>query len=492
MIMKLSRSLFVLYVFSLLFEVLHAQNKVEEVRAVWLTTNWNLDWPSPGQTPEEQKKELRYLLDRLQQANINTIFFQARIRGNTFYRSKIEPWSPYFQKDTSVGAYAPYDPLAYAIEESHKRGIECHAWIVTFPLGTPKQVRAQGRHSVVAKYPKMTKLYMGEWYLDPGNPETRTYLLRIVDEIVSNYNVDGIQFDYIRYPESANRFPDKDTFNKYGRGKSLKEWRRDNITALVTDIHNMVKKKKPWVQISCSPIGRYRNLDPMRGRWTAYESVHQDAGLWLKTGLMDAVYPMLYYNEADFDRYVDDWIDTSNGRMVVPGLGVYRLLPSEGDWEPEDITRQIDYTRASNSKGQAFYRAANVLDNLKGILDKLGTYYEYPAKLPPLTWLDNQAPDSPMNMQVYRDANGYTTIEWKPTDSSEDQTYTVYETSTEYCDTQNASSIVMTGIHGTKIRLETEDAERGVYYTVTASDRYHNESLPCFPVFFILSRSLEK
>ena len=490
--MRLFKKLFIQCTLSLFFFPLHAQNKPEAVRAVWFTTNWNLDWPSPGKTPDEQKKELRRLLDQLQQANINTIFFQARIRGDVFYKSKIEPWSPYFQKDISVGAYAAYDPLAYAIEECHKRGIECHAWVVTFPLGTPKQVKAQGRNSVVAKYPKMTKLHMGEWYLDPGNPETKDYLLKIVDEIVSNYDIDGIQFDYIRYPESAVKFPDKDTFNKYGGGKSLKEWRRDNITALVTGVHDLVKKKKPWVQISCSPIGRYRNLDPMRGRWTAYESVHQDAGMWLKTGMMDAVYPMLYYNETDFDKYVDDWISMSEGRMVVPGLGIYRLLPSEGDWKPEDITRQIDYTRKSESRGQAFYRAANVLDNLKGIRDRLNTYYVYPAKLPPLTWLDNEAPNSPLNMQVYRDSEGYTTIEWQPADNNEAQTYTIYETDSENCDTKDVRSIVMTGIHSTKVRLETEDTERGVYYFVTASDRYHNESVPCFPVYFILSKSLEK
>lgn len=490
--MKLFKSVFVFCIFSLLLFSLNAQNKVEEVRAVWFTTNWNLDWPSPGQTPEEQKRELRRLLDRLQEANINTIFFQARIRGDVFYKSKIEPWSPYFQKDISVGASAAYDPLAYAINECHKRGIECHAWVVTFPLGSPKQVKAQGRNSVVSKYPGMCKLHLGEWYLDPGNPETKNYLLRVVDEIVSNYDIDGIQFDYIRYPESAVKFPDKDTFNKYGTGKSLKEWRRDNITALVTDIHDLVKKKKPWVQISCSPIGRYRNLDPMRGRWTAYESVHQDAGLWLKTGKIDAVYPMLYYNETDFDKYVNDWISMSEGRMVVPGLGVYRLLPSEGNWKLGDITSQIDYTRKSTSRGQAFYRAANVLDNLKGLKDALAIYYEYPAKLPPLTWLDNEAPNSPINMQVYRDAEGYTTIEWQPADTSELQTYTIYETATENCNTSDVRSIVMRGVHGTKVRLTTEDAERGVYYTVTASDRYHNESVPCFPVFYILSKSLEK
>lgn len=490
--MRFTQIIFSIIITSLLLVSVQAQNKADEIRAVWFTTNWNLDWPSPGQSPEGQKREMRQLLDRLQQSNINTIFFQTRIRGDVFYRSQIEPWSPYFQKQIAPGSTSAYDPLAYAIEEAHKRGIACHAWFVTYPLGSPKQVKAQGKHSVVSKYPSMCKLHLGEWYLDPGNPATKDYLVKLVDEIVSNYDIDGIQFDYIRYPESAAKFPDKDTFAKYGKGKKLQEWRRDNITALVDDIHDAVKSKKPWVQISCSPIGRYRNLDIQRGRWTAYESVHQDAGLWLKTAKMDAVYPMLYYNETEFGAYVDDWLKVSEGRFVVPGLGVYRLIKSEGDWNPEDIISQVEYTRDSESRGQAFYRAANVLDNMKGILDRLEPYYEYPAKQPALKWLNDEAPDFPVDVQVYRDDEGLVVIEWKSSNNIEGQIYTVYETSEESVDTNDPRNIVMTGIRTNKIRLDVPDSERGVYYSVTASNRFYNESVPCFPVFFILSRQLEK
>lgn len=489
--MKFFKHIILAYIFFIPF-LLKSQDKPYEVRAVWLTTNWNLDWPSPGKTPDQQKKDLIRILDQLQEANFNTIFFQVRIRGDVFYKSKIEPWSPYFKKDIAVGSSASYDPLEFVIQECHKRGIECHAWFVTFPLGSPKQVKNQGKQSIVSKQPAMCKLHQGEWYLDPGNPATKTYLLSLVNEIVSNYDVDGIQFDYIRYPESAKKFPDKDTFRKYGSGKSLEQWRRDNITDIVSDINNFVKRQKPWVQVSCSPIGRYRNLDPMRGRWTAYESVHQDAGLWLQSGRIDAVYPMLYYNETDFNKYVDDWISVSDGRLVVPGLGVYRLLPSEGNWVADDIIRQVGYTRVGKAQGQAFYRAANVLDNYKGIKDSLSNYYTYPAKLPPLKWLYNVAPNSPVDLQVYKNGEGLTVIEWQPADSSLDQTYTIYETSLENCDINDPSKIVIRGIHQNKMVLKTEDIEQGVYFSVTASDRFHNESVPSFPVFFILSSTLDK
>lgn len=469
-----------------------AQNPETEVRAAWLTTNWNLDWPSSSMSPEDQQRELGQILDQLQDANFNTVLFQVRIRGDVFFQSKIEQWSPFISNNKTIGSITPYDPLAYAIQECHKRGLECHAWIVTFPLGSKRQVKEQGRSSVVARFPQLCKLYKDEWYLDPGNPEAQKHILRVVDEIVTNYDVDGIHFDYIRYPEAAARFPDKDTFVKYGKGESLSDWRRQNINTLVSNIYDQTKQKKAWVQVSCSPLGRYKDLDPLKGTWTAYSSVHQDAGKWMKDGKMDAIYPMLYYNDAKFGTYVDEWIKTSDGRLVVPGLGVYRLMPKEGNWTINDITGQIDLVRESGAAGVSYYRVGNVLSNIKGVKDAVKQYYDYPAKLPSMKWLDDTAPLSPLDMQVYRDENGVTTIEWASSDSSEGQVYTVYESSTENFDIKNVKGIVATGLRGNKIQLETPDVEEGIYYAVTASDRFHNESVPCFPVYYILSKSLEK
>lgn len=474
--------------------LLSAKDHNTEIRAVWLTTNWNLDWPSsPRVSAEKQKKELTDILNQLQEANFNTVLFQVRIRGDVFYRSQIEPFSPFFQKNTAIGSKIEYDPLAFVIEECHKRGLECHAWFVTYPVGTKKQVAAQGRQSVTKKYPQICKLYNGEWYLDPGEPQTNKYILSLVNEIVENYDIDGIHFDYIRYPENAKKFPDNATFRKYGKGKSLNEWRRNNITNLVSEIHQQVKDKKPWVQISSSPLGRYKSLNPMRGTWTAYESVHQDAGLWLQSGLMDAVYPMLYYNEDNFHLYVNEWQKTSGGRFVIPGLGVYRLEKSEGDWSPNSLTKQIDDTRTNAASGQAYYRAGHVLNNTKGIKSELNEYYKYPAKIPAMQWVEKNKPESPINLQVYRDQDGTVVIEWESSeDKNHDITYTLYESSLKEIDTEDPTNMIVTRYRGNKIHLNTDNSERGVYYTVTASDRYHNESQPQFPVYFILSTELEK
>jgi len=463
------------------FQFCYAQNPSVEVRAVWLTTMWNLDWPSPNLNIEGQKQQLIKILDQLKGANINTVFFQARLRGDVFYNSKIEPLSNHAKRG--------FDPLAFAIEECHKRGIECHAWFVTFPLGNKKQVDAHGRNSIVKKRPDLCKFFNGEWYLDPGNPDTRKYLLSLVDEIVRNYDIDGIHFDYIRYPDKAAKFPDGESFRRFGRGMRLDDWRRSNINQLVSEIYDNVKVLKPWVQVSSSPLGKYKELGYGQNGWTAYGSVYQDTGYWMKSGKHDAVYPMMYYKEELFYPYLEDWIRNSNYRMIVPGLGAYRLLPQEKNWGLKDITDQIDFSREKKVAGQAYFRAGNVLNNLKGIETTLKQqYYRYPAKLPAMTWLDNVAPNSPVDLEVFLNNNGQLCIRWQPDTNNEQQTYTIYCSHKEDIDINNPENILATGVRGNQVLLNMQYGEYGFYYAVSASDRFHNESVACFPAFFVHSR----
>lgn len=469
----------VVVAFWFLFVTGKGQTPAVEVRAVWLTTNWNLDWPNPNHSIELQKAHLKSILDKLQQLNINTVFFQSRIRGDVFYNSQIEPISPYAKKG--------FDYLQFAIEECHKRGIECHAWFVTFPVGSRKQVAAHGKNSVVNKKRSICKLFNGEWYLDPGNPEARTYLVSLVDEIIKNYDVDGVHFDYIRYPEKAIRFPDNDTFKKYGNGMALNDWRRNNINILVSDIYDRVKASKPWVQVSSSPIGKYKDLGAQGSSWTAYSSVFQDAIQWVNLGKHDALYPMLYYKENDFYPYLDDWKRLSSDRLLVAGIGVYQMLPSEKNWDLKNITDQIDYIRENRVGGQAFFRAGNVLDNEKGIGLNLRDYYQYPAKLPAMTWLDNIAPNSPVDLEVYKNENGKLCLKWQAYEDDEKQYYTVYCSFNEDIETNNPQNVLATGIRGNYIELDMEYGDFGLYYSVTASDRYHNESVVCFPAYFVHS-----
>lgn len=457
-----------------------------EVRAVWLTTNYGLDWPHNRTSQNEQKRELISILDNLKKNNFNTVMFQVRARGEVFYSSRIEPMSSLV---VMGGGVAKFDPLAFVLEECHKRGLECHAWIVTYPLGGDKHVKSLGASSVTKKNPSITKKFKGEWFLDPGNPRTDDYLLSIVEEIVANYDVDGIHFDYIRYPDNRGQFPDDGMYRLYGKGKTRADWRRDNITRFVKRAYDRVKQQKPWVQVSSSPLGRYRALGSPGHGWTAFETVYQDAGKWMKTGIHDAVYPMMYYKDQLFYPYVDDWLIHGNGRFVVPGLGAYQMI--ELGWSRQDIINQLDYTRRKNTAGHAFFRAENVLSNTKGILHALETYYQHPAKLPKLTWLSDSVPDKPHDLRAEKLPDGLFQLSWEEGKNDDRVTYNIYRSTTEELATDKAENILAVGVREPRIKLVIPDDDKAFYYYITISDSYHNESEVSTPAFFYHSENIK-
>lgn len=489
----MKKFLWLLSFLSLAFIVCAIDPPKHEIRAVWLTTIYGLDWPKEPATTEAgrkaQQEELRFMLDRLADANFNTVFLQVRLRGDVIYRSAIEPASKTFSG--KYGTMPGYDPLAFAIEECHKRGMECHAWFVTFPVGTDKSVKEQGKQSVVKRHPKLCKNHNGEWYLDPGVPETADYILSMVKELVNGYDIDGIQFDYIRYPEQAKNFPDKAAYNKYGKKTKLADWRRENINKMVYRIYDWVKQAKPWVQVSSSPLGKYNRIErvPNAG-WTAYESVFQDPKMWMEKGKQDMIVPMMYYLHDNFFPFVDNWVENCNGRLVVPGLGAYRMNKGEADWSVNDITDQIDYSRYYGGAGCTFFRCSNVLDNTKGLYDELkNNYYKNPALLPPLTWLNDTPPAAPSEVRVERSGDELQLSWQKPETEKEALSYTVYYSLVDSIDTSSSRSILATGIRDTVLYLPVNpNAEAGYTFCVSASSRYHIESPVSPETYYYLSK----
>lgn len=463
------------------------EHPATEIRAVWLTTNYGLDWPINRISQESQKRELINILDSLKRYNFNTVFFQVRARGEVFYNSKIEPLSSIVVS----GSYGNrnFDPLAFAIEETHKRGMECHAWMVTYPLGTDKHVKSLGAESIVKKEPTITKKFKGEWFLDPGNPRTDDYLLTIVEEIVSNYDIDGIHMDYIRYPDNRGQFPDDGLYRMYSSGKSLSDWRRDNITRFVSKLYKKVKELKPWVQVSSAPLGRYRALNERGIGWTARETVYQDAGKWMEMGIHDAIYPMMYYKDELFYPYLDDWIINSNNRILVPGLGAYQMI--ELRWSLKEIINQIDYSRNKNVHGQAYFRTENIISNTKGILNSLTKYYKSPAKLPPLKWLSDSIPSKPYDLSAEWNEEGIFELKWDCTDKNKRVTYNVYRSETNDLSVDNSLNIIATGLKDAYFSYNVENNEMAYYYYITVSDSFHNESEISTPAFFYHSYTIK-
>ncbi|MBR1838890.1 MAG: family 10 glycosylhydrolase [Bacteroidaceae bacterium] len=351
-----------------------------ELRGVWLTTLSNLDWPSrTATTPTaeaQQRAELVQMLDKLKAAGINTVFLQTRIRGTVIYPSSIEPWDACI---TGTPGRAPsYDPLQFAIEECHKRHMQLHAWVVAYPIHNAATAKRLGAQALPKRKPQLCQLCGDKWMMDPGVPGTAEHIASICAEIVRRYDVDGINLDYIRYPEHAIPFRDDATFRRYGSGNK-QQWRQQNVTRTVTQIHHAVKALKPWVQISCSPVGKYADLPLHSSRgWNARDAVSQDVIAWMRDGLMDIALPMMYFTGEHFYPFAVDWQSRATNGSIAPGLGIYFLNPREGNWTLDVVARQMNFLRQLG-QGQAFFRARFLLNNEKGIYRYCQQFYRHEA-----------------------------------------------------------------------------------------------------------------
>lgn len=443
-------------------------NPKYEVRAVWLTTIGGIDWPhsyaQSERSAEKQKEELRAILDRLQKANINTVLLQTRIRATTIYPSQYEPWDGCLSG--FPGKSPGYDALQFAIDECHKRGMEVHAWVVTIPVG---KWNSYGCRQLRKRFPRLIKRIDQDGYMDPEATQTGCYLAEMCREIVQRYDVDGIHLDYIRYPETW----------KFRIGK---DQARGNITRIVEKIHQAVKKEKPWVKMSCSPIGKFDDLSRYWSHgWNAYTKVAQDAQAWLKDGLMDELFPMMYFRDDQFFPFAIDWKEHSYGKIIAPGLGIYFLDPKEGKWNISDITSELYHLR-NIGEGHAFFRNKFLLDNHQGVYDFVTAHFNrYPALVPPMTWESNKRPQQPVTLCI-EENEGTTTLRWDNSLQYEDGTaiktpsiYNNVYASKEYpVDVHDARNLILT--RTTRRQLTTRTGNTPTYYAVTTTDGFGNES----------------
>lgn len=472
-----------------LFCALQAQDKVVpkyEYRAVWLTTIENLDWPrvlvkNPSDIAR-QKQELCVILDSLEELNVNTVLLQTRVRGDVIYPSAIEPFSHVL---TGVEGKDPgYDPLGFAIEECHKRGMQLHAWLVTMPLGKDVHIARQGKMALSRKRRALCTHYRGAWYMEPGNPETADYLVALVNEIVRKYNVDGIHLDYIRYPDRTTGYPDASLYRKYGKGLSLGAWRRKNITGIARRIYECVKSVKPWVRVSCAPLGKYDNLSRYSSLgWDARNAVFQEAQEWMRDGIMDIIFPMLYFNGNNFYPFVRDWQENSYGRHVVPGVGIYRLVPKYGGWPAMEVKRQMHTSREAGTAGTAMFRTAHLLGNAGGGRELFEVVYGAPALVPPMLWHGTR-PSAPVISESRRE-NHAVTFSWGKVAAKGGEPaikYNVYAAVGDTVDTGDIGNLVAHSLSDTLFVWNCRTAEP-LSVAVTAVDAYGVESEPAVALF---------
>lgn len=375
-----------------------------ETRAVWIATNFRLDWPPQTFDQEKQKQALIEILDNIKSKNLNTVYFQVSSNGTVLFKSSYEPFSPYITGE--VDGIASYDPLKFAVEQAHKRGLEIHAWI--------NVVRCfNGTESNILNNPNHISKRKPEWviedirdgqkslWLDPGLPEVREYISEMITEMVEKFDVDGVHLDYIRYP--GKNFDDEFSYSVHGTGLSRDEYRRKNITDLVALINKKIKAVKHYIKLGAAPIGIYKNLKGING-WEGYNEVYQDAREWLKLGIIDYVVPQIYWGFNDNPRFgavAKGWVENSFGRSVVLGIGAYK--PSV----KPDMDQMIQYARSIDADGVSFFRYENIKDqDFSSFM-----YKTYPASM---AWLDGIYPEAPTNLNYRQNESkqNYYSLSW--------------------------------------------------------------------------------
>ena len=448
-----------LFLLLLLVQDLSAQSPKHEIRAVWLTTIKGLDWPH-STVASRQRQELISILDKLQQANINTVLIQTRVRATAIFPSETEPWDPCFTGQT--GKSPGYDALQFCIDECHKRGMECHAWIVTIPVG---KWTSEGCKLLRNRYPGLIVKVGDEGYMNPEKPQTGDYISRFCQEVTRRYDIDGIHLDYIRYPETWKL-------------KVSHEQGRRNITDIVRKIHRAVKSVKPWVKLSCSPVGKYDDLTRFRsGGWNANTAVCQDAQGWMRDGLMDVLFPMMYFQGNNFYPFAVDWKEHSYGRQVAGGLAVYMLHPQERNWNLDVVTREMNVLR-NLDMGIAFFRSKFLTDNTKGIYNFTKDFNRAPALVPPMSQTGHQAPSRVQVLDVRRSMTA-DVLSWRQARDNSGGDYLVYQvyaSETWPVDIANPNNLIATRLRGTSLTVPHKGHQ--LYYAVTATDRYGQESAP--------------
>ncbi|GJQ62408.1 MAG: hypothetical protein SCALA702_14610 [Melioribacteraceae bacterium] len=342
-----------LFSFSLFGQLAH------ETRAVWVATNFGLDFPHGIRDAESQKILLRRIFKDIKEKNYNTVYFQVRANGTTFFNSEYEPYSAELTGRT--GSIPAYDPAQLSIDLAREFGLEIHAWVNTFRCfsGNDREPLLDKKHPVTAREDLVVPFYEGEtlaYWMDPGNPDTHTYLVELFSDLTTKYNFDGLQLDFIRYPGKS--FNDGTTFSRYGERRDKAEWRRDNITRFIKSLSQKVKLQNPYLKLGTTPIGIYKNPPGVYG-FEAFNDVYQDVESWINNGIIDYVIPQIYWDinsNPRFEVIAKDWLKMKGNVQIILGIGAYK---------PEvksEITSQIAISRKLGAEGIAMFRYRNISD----------------------------------------------------------------------------------------------------------------------------------
>lgn len=402
--------------FVLLSLAMFAGNPKTEFRGAWLHTVHQGQYAR--QSTAENKAYLIRQLDSLQDAGVNAIIFQVRPSADALYKSAYEPWSRFLSGKAGVAPSPAWDPLQFMIDESHKRGMELHAWLNPYRVTTSKNEKLPANH-IYQNHPEHFVTYDGKLYFDPGLPENREFINNVVRDIVSNYDVDAIHMDdyFYPYPKPGEDFPDKASYAKYGKGMKVNDWRRKNVDLLIEGLHKTIVAEKPWVRLGISPFGIWRNKksDPDGSDTNGlqnYDDLYADVLLWTKNGWVDYMLPQLYW-ELEHKRastlvLADWWNDHANGRHMYFGQDVWKTM-DKADLAPSTDKNQLKHKieisrKLPNVQGNCWWAGYAIPKNYKGVADSLANNFQSTiALMPSFPWIKSEPLQALKNVRIKGD-----------------------------------------------------------------------------------------
>lgn len=402
-----------------------------EMRAVWVATVANIDWPSkPGLTVEEQMQEFSGLIEVVKEYNLNTIVFQIRPCADAFYASSLEPWSRWLGGEQGKVPEPFYDPLEFAIGKCREQGIDIHVWLNPYRALQDTSHIATADH-ITNLHPEWFLTYGKTVYFNPGLQETRDFVTSVVCDIVRRYDIDAIHMDDYFYPYriAGVEFPDDSAFVANPREFTpdrKEDWRRDNVDLIINQIHDSLRVIKPWVEFGISPFGVWRNIDKdpagsaTKAGQTNYDDLYANILKWQEEALIDYVTPQLYWEigkkVADYKILADWWSRNSYGCQLYIGQAPYRISKKAKDREwrrAREITDQIKLNRTfPNISGSMFFSEKSLRNNPRHLKEKLTwNLYRYPSLVPVNNNIVPIIPEAPFDTEMYV-SNSTITLSW--------------------------------------------------------------------------------
>ena len=480
------------------FEVISPKR---EFRGIWVATVQNIDYPKrPTPLTIPLKEQWKNLLDSYKKWGMNAVIVQVRPAGDAFYPSEIVPWSKFLTGRQGTAPDQDFDPLAFMIEETHKRSMEFHAWFNPYRATTNMDTLSLSENHQFYRNRSWMLRYGDRFYFNPALRQVQEHLTNVVGEVVEKYNIDAVHFDDYFYPYKIKDlpFPDSTDYVRYGRGfKTIEDWRRSNVDALIQQISERIRAAKGHVKFGISPFGVWRNKEDdqmgseTRAGATCYDDLYADVLKWVRMGWIDYVAPQIYWHigfePADHETLINWWSLHAQAAQLYIGHAAYKVANNpERAWsDPEEMPRQIMMNRRNPvTQGSIYFSSRSIVRNAIGLRDSIRSYYKKPAILPESTEFETRPHKAPKLSRV-RSKKGAVKLKWCP--NKEDKKnppayYAIYRfEGTDVGDMEDGNNLLaLTPFFEKKRRFKfiDETAKVDEYYTyvITAVNRQHVES----------------